>query len=284
MKKILFALVAIALVFVSCKKTEEQKKETTPFSISMSVAGTPTATTADILCVPNTDTLYYFAAYAPKASASELTAADLADYAYQMIEVYASYGYEFEDIAYAGEQTISCTGLTPETQYIACATQIDEKSTVYKDMFTCDFTTGVMPQTTMTIAIAYDGDTTVTFTPSQTADKYGLYVETQADYDKYFDEWNEESWAEELEAWASTYAYYGYEFPTYSGTQTVSINDFSSEAIAAGTDMCALAAPMVSGIVNGTANAIQFVAGAPAEARRNVPARAPKAMFRMARR
>lgn len=294
MKKILFALVAIALVAVSCKPKDpvqedpkDDPKDPTKFSLTMTVAGTPTATTADVKCTPNLDTCYYFVAYAP-ASAGDLTAADFYEFANENIAMYIAYGYTIDDVAMIGEETLNFDGLTPETAYRAYGGQVDEDGTEFEDIFTCDFTTAVMAQSSMTIAIAFDDATnTVTFTPSA-SDAYGMYIETREDFDYYWESFDAENWANELSDWAYTYAYYGVEFPTYNAAQTVDLTQWFSETVPAGTDLVAIAAPMQSGIVNGTANGIEFTPttdivveggdAAPARMRR-----AQKSVFRMAR-
>jgi len=260
MKKILFALVAIALVVVSCKPKTTTKD---PFSIKMSVAGTPTATGADILCTPNYDSCYYMAFYAPTAQMSEVKAADVSASANNTIASAVAYGLDFAalveyGVIMSGENTISYSKLDPETAYTALAIQVDEKATVYETLFTCEFTTAVMQQSSMTIAIAY-ADSVVNFTPSLTADSYGLFVEPKADFDKYYSTFDEDTWAQSLEDWAATYAQYSMTFPTYTGAQTYPMsNCATTTAIPAGTDFVAYAAPMVGSVVNGQASGIQF--------------------------
>lgn len=261
MKKILFALVAIALVVVSCKPKTTTTKD--PFSIKMSVAGTPTATGADILCTPNYDSCYYMAFYAPTAQMSEVKAADVSASANKTIASAVAYGLDFAalveyGVIMSGENTISYSELDPETAYTALAIQVDDKATVYETLFTCEFTTAVMQQSSMTIAISY-ADTVVNFKPSLTADSYGMMVSTKANYDENFDEWNEDAWAEALEAWAYTYSYYGYSWPTYTGEQSFPMSYLAEEtALPVGTDFVAYAAPMVGSVVNGQASGIQF--------------------------
>lgn len=284
MKKILFALVAIALVSVSCKKNPEDKKDQTKFSLTMSVVGTPTATAADIKCTPNLDTCYYIVVYAE--AGAEITAQDVSDYANEMVATYEAYGYGIEDVAMKGEQTITLDGLTPSSSFTAFGIQVDEKGTSYTDLFTCDFTTGAMAQSSMTIDITTDSATIVTFTPSA-SDSYGYYVEERAAFDEYYDSYDPATMAQSLQDWASSYAAYGMTFPSYTSTQKADLAAMIAyeEDVPAGTMVVAYAAPMQSGFVNGTANGIEFaltdtVVAKPA----SVPARAPKATLRMPRR
>lgn len=295
MKKILFALVAIALVAVSCNPKDpvnpddpvNPQPDPVKFSLTMAVQGTPTATEASIKCTPNLDSCYYFVAYAP-ASAGDLTAADFYEFANGQIEMYLAYGYTLDDVAMIGEETLNFDGLTPETAYRTYGGQVDEDGTEFEDIFTCDFTTATMAQSSMTIAIAFDDPTnSVTFTPSA-SDAYGMYIETRADFDEYWETFDATTWAQELSDWAYTYAYYGIEFPTYNAAQTVDLTQWFAETVPAGTALIAIAAPMQSGIVNGTANGIEFTPttdivveggdAAPAKMRR-----AQKSVFRMAR-
>lgn len=297
MKKILFALVAIALVAVSCKPKDpvnpddpvNPQPDPVKFSLTMAVQGTPTATEASIKCTPNLDSCYYFVAYAD-ASVGELTAADFYEFANGQIEMYLAYGYTLDDCAELGEQVLDFTGLTPETTFTVYAGQVDEDGTEFEDIFTCNFTTASMPQSSMTIAIAFDDATnTVTFTPSA-SDPFGFYVEDKAGYDDYCAQVGitGEGWAENIQAWCDTYAAYGFEFDTYTSAQTVDLTQWFAETVPAGTELVAYAAPVQSNVVNGAGSGIVFtpttdivVEGGDAAARKM--RRAQKSVFRMAR-
>lgn len=288
MKKILFALVAIALVSVSCKKNPEDKKDQTKFSLTMSVVGTPTATAADIKCTPNLDTCYYIVVYAE--AGAEITAQDVSDYANEMVATYEAYGYGIEDVAMQGEQTITLDGLTPSSSFTAFGIQVDEKGTSYTDLFTCDFSTAAMAQSSMTINIAYDNEVTVTFTPSA-SDPFGFYIEDKEGYDDFNAQAGitGEGWVENIQAWINTYAQYGMSLPTYTTAQAVDLTDwFAGDTVPAGTQLVAYAAPVLDGYVNGAGAGIVFapvdtIIGKPAA--NQIPMKkAPKATLRMPRR
>ena len=257
MKKILFAIVAVALVMVSCKPTDNPKddpqQDQTKFSLTMTIVGTPTQTTAKVKCTPNNDTCYYFVTYEETDKLDESTAASIADYAYYLVRKYG-----IDHVASRGEQTMDVINLIPGTSYTLCAIQLDEKGTVYPDMFTCEFSTAAMDTLPITISIVYEGsDNTVTFTPSGTA-PFGLNVETREDFDKNYDTFDAETMAQALNALVAFYAKYGLSMPVYAVEVTVDLTRSFSETIVAGTPMVAYAAPMLNDSVVGTAVGIEF--------------------------
>lgn len=256
MKKILFAIAAMVLVMVSCKPKEKEDvndPEEEPFSVEMTIVGTPTQTTAKVKCTPNNDTCYYFVTYEETDKLDESTAASIADYAHYLVRKHG-----IDNAASRGEQIMDVIELLPGTNYTLCAIQLDEKGTVYPDMFTCEFTTAAMDTLPITISIVYEGsDNTVTFTPSGTA-PFGLNVETREDFDKNYDTFDAETMAQALNALVAFYAQYGKSMPVYAEEVTADLTRGFSETIVAGTPMVAYAAPMLNDSVVGTAVGIEF--------------------------
>lgn len=282
MKKVLFALVAIALVFVSCKKTTDDKK-TDPkadgLTIKLEVVGTPTATGAVIRCTPSDTAIYYAQFCVPTAQMSQATAQALAS------QIYAAIAEDgFETYAFHGVEDCDWTGrLTPETQYTPVAIQIDEKNTVYETVFQgAPFTTLAQAQSKMTIGITYDGVDAVTFTPSGT-DTYIYAIMDMAFLDTIGAPRTTpiEDVAEYV---LSVFAEYPEDYVT--GAVTDNIGNWAYGTVTTGDEVWAAAAPAAEGVVNGTMATAVLTVGTPVaeNAARQIPMNARRPQIRIARR
>ena len=282
MKKVLFALVAIALVFVSCKKTTEDKK-TDPkadgLTIKLEVVGTPTTTGAVIRSTPSDTAIYYAQFCVPTAQMSQATAQALAKQIYDAI---AEDG--FESYAFHGVEECDWEGkLDPNTKYTPVAIQIDEKSTVYETLFQgAPFTTASVPQSAMTIGITYDGVDAVTFTPSGT-DTYIYAIMDMAFLDSI--EIPHTTPIEEVAEYVlGELAKYPKDYET--GPVTENIGNWAFGTVTTGDEVWAAAAPATEGVVNGTMTTATFTIGTPVaeNAARQIPMNARRPQIRIARR
>ncbi|MCQ2330252.1 MAG: hypothetical protein MJZ93_06835 [Paludibacteraceae bacterium] len=314
MKKILFALVAIALVAVSCKPTEDPTKPQDPtkpddpqkeaFKLTITLEGSATATSQAFKAVPNLDDYFYNVTVVPSDFND---AAALAEYLYSDVAMYLMMGLTLEDLAAydmvcAGEYETKFIGLDPSTQYKIVGMQMDDDMNIYEEMFASEaFTTAAVTPSEMTIAITTDRQdsvSTVTFTPSgDDTYFYFIYPKSQFDAFKQDMEISGDGWAELIEYFIVSFAAYKLEYE-FTGTQNVDVAESFgklfeiSEDIPAGTAFVACAAPIYETAIAGAATGINFVTRSviPANASKNAPQRMPivrtaqKSAFRSARR
>lgn len=282
MKKVLFALVAIALVFVSCKKTTEDKKtdpKAAGITIKMEVVGTPTATGAVIRYTPSDTAIYYAPFCIPTAEMSQVTAQALAKQIYDAI---AEGG--FESYAFHGVEEYDWEGeFYPGTKYTPVAIQIDEKNTVYETLYTdAPFTTASVSESKMTIGITYDGVDAVTFTPSGT-DTYIYAIMDMAFLDSI--EVPHTTPIEEVAKYVlDELAEYPEDYET--GPVTENIGNWAFGTVTTGDEVWAAAAPATEGVVNGTMTTAVLTVGTPIaeNAARQIPMNARRPQIRIARR
>ncbi|MCQ2114555.1 MAG: hypothetical protein MJY52_05770 [Bacteroidaceae bacterium] len=311
MKKILFALVAIALVAVSCKPKEDPTNPQDPtkpddpqkeaFKLTITLEGSATVTTQAAKFVPNLDDCYYMYVAAP----SDIDDESISNFFYSQImggldfgmDILEAYGY-----VYSGEHSTVFIVLDPSTTYKIYAMQVDEDMNQH-EVFTSEaFTTAAMTPSEMTIAITTDRQdsvSTVTFTPSgDDTYFYFIYPKSQFDAFKQKMKISGDGWAEFLAYFIGDFAEYEMEYE-FTGTQNVDVAEYFGkqfeipEDIPEGTAFVACAAPIDETAIAGAATGITFVtrsvipanvqAGAP-QKRMPVVRTAQKSAFRSARR
>lgn len=243
MKKVLFAVLAIAMVFVSCKRGNEAKN----LSISMEIAKQPTVAGVTIKCTPSDTTIYYSVTCVPSNMVSQFNIDSMSALVY---EACAEYG--FENVAMQGVCNVVFDGeLDPSTKYTPVAFQIDKKNKIYKTLFYGpEFTTKALPVSNMKIDITYDGSNTVTFTPDNNTDSYIAVIVDSALL--YYWELQEVGYTPELaDAVLDVYAYDPEHECTFTGATTKDVSKCLYGDAVLGDNIFAIAAPVYESHING---------------------------------
>ena len=186
MKKILFALVAMCMVLVSCNKNTDPVDDPTgddcTFVITVSDV---TAHEAEVVVTPSDLTAEYLCMYAEAANFEGSTDDEvidaLYDYVDQMITMYAQYGYElaWADFVVVDETEMSLDELTGSTTYEVYATKVDSVELTHYTLGRKSFTTGEADPDEA-FADEPKQTTTLTFAPTavtiQYAASYGYFM------------------------------------------------------------------------------------------------------------
>jgi len=182
MKKILFALVAITLVFVSCKKENKEGGDTTGCTFTITVSDI-TSHEAAVSIIPSVKDVPFCATIYEAAEIEGQTDADITtayyEYMDQVIEFYGNYGMTvyYANMAFVGDQPeLSIADLDGGTTYTVVAFQMDSVNKTNYPVSKQNFTT---EEADPDEAYSYEPTTATTFTFAPT-EINGTYYDSES--------------------------------------------------------------------------------------------------------